>query len=357
MSATVDGVWRAQSTSPAEIEAALRGLLRERRAGREGWAPARVLNLVVIIDRAYRGEIIGRVERVGRYHPSRMVVCAIEEGRSTLDAWATIEGDGDEAPRPGELATVREHVEIDMGPQHLPSLPSIVDPVVVPDLTTVVWSPHGYDMAVDVLLGMADVVLLDSLDEDPLGALTRVSHLAEQAYVVDLAWLRSTPWRERISAAFDPPATRPALHEISAVEVRHRYDSNVAALLFAGWLASRLGWRVSAMEAKGGAMHGTADDGGRPVRICLLPLRGLEVPGLAGVKLSTASGFTLSLDRGPGGLRAVRRRPGQPEQRFTVLGASRGEGGILGEGVRQALLRDPTYRPSLAAARTLVGAE
>ena len=29
------------------------------------------------------------------------------------------------------------------------------------------------------------------------------------------------------------------------------------------------------------------------------------------------------------------------------MGASRGEGGILGEGVRQALLRDPTYRPAL----------
>jgi hypothetical protein len=33
-----------------------------------------------------------------------------------------------------------------------------------------------------------------------------------------------------------------------------------------------------------------------------------------------------------------------------VLGASRGEAGILGEGIRQALLREPTYRPALAAA-------
>ena len=36
------------------------------------------------------------------------------------------------------------------------------------------------------------------------------------------------------------------------------------------------------------------------------------------------------------------------------MGASRGEGGILGEGIRQALLRDPTYVPSLRAARGLV---
>ena len=34
--------------------------------------------------------------------------------------------------------------------------------------------------------------------------------------------------------------------------------------------------------------------------------------------------------------------------RWTVLGASRGEGGILGEGIRQALLRDPTYAGALA---------
>ena len=33
---------------------------------------------------------------------------------------------------------------------------------------------------------------------------------------------------------------------------------------------------------------------------------------------------------------------------------SRGEGGILGEGIRQALLRDPTYKPALAAAFELV---
>jgi glucose-6-phosphate dehydrogenase assembly protein OpcA len=355
MSVSVDGVWSRQGTSPAEIEAALRCLLHERRAGREGWAPARVLNLVVVIDRAYRGEIVGRLERVGRYHPSRMVVCAVQEGRDRLDAWATIEGDGE--PGPGELASVREHVELELAPRHLPSLPSIVDPILVPDLTTVVWSPHGYDEAVDALLGLADVVLLDSLDEDPLAALTRVSQLAEEAYVVDLAWLRSTPWRERVSAAFDPPATRTALREISAVEVRHRYDSNVAALLFEGWLASRLGWRPAALENRDGALHGVADDDGRPVKMCLRPLQDLAVPGLAGITIETASGFCLSLDRGSGGLRTVRTRPGRPDQQFTVLGASRGEGGILGEGVRQALLRDPTYRPALAAARTLVGAE
>ena len=50
----------------------------------------------------------------------------------------------------------------------------------------------------------------------------------------------------------------------------------------------------------------------------------------------------------------MRRARDGTEQSWTVLGASRGEAGILGEGVRQALLRDPTYRPALACARALV---
>ena len=49
-----------------------------------------------------------------------------------------------------------------------------------------------------------------------------------------------------------------------------------------------------------------------------------------------------------------RRAPNGSESAWRVLGASRGEAGILGEGIRQALLRDPTYTPSLRVANTLV---
>jgi hypothetical protein len=58
----------------------------------------------------------------------------------------------------------------------------------------------------------------------------------------------------------------------------------------------------------------------------------------------------MSFQRGPGGLYTRRSMPGGPERQWTILGASRGEGGNLGEGIRQALLRDPTYQPALHAA-------
>ena len=71
--------------------------------------------------------------------------------------------------------------------------------------------------------------------------------------------------------------------------------------------------------------------------------------------MSWGEGCMLSLDRDRGGLLARERGRAGAERVWKVLGASRGEGGILGEGVRQALLRDPTYGPALDAAQELYG--
>ena len=348
-----EDVWRARDTSPAEIEAALRELLRERHRENEGFVPARVLNLVVVVDRDWKGEIQNRLENVGRYHPSRTVLCAVERGRESLDAWAEMHWDAE--PAPGHLGVCRERVEIDMGPQHVAHVDTIVGAVLIPELITVIWAPHGHQDAVDSLLHVSHVVLLDSVEEPEIEpALSRVEHLAEHAYVVDLAWLRSTPWRERISSTFDPPGWRPELGKISAVTVRHRPDSAAAGLLLVGWLGSRLGWDPSPMVAANGSLTGKAGAHKQEVTLRLQADPGQSVPGLAGVTIETASGMSISLDRGPGGLTAHRRTRKGKESTWTVLGASRGEAGILGEGVRQALLRDPTYRPALDAARAML---
>src|SRR5947199_4494960 len=83
-------VWSADDTSPSEIEDALRHLLEEQHAQGAAVAPARVLNLIAVVDRDWRGEVVNHLERVGRYHPSRTIVCAVERGRTKLSAWATM---------------------------------------------------------------------------------------------------------------------------------------------------------------------------------------------------------------------------------------------------------------------------
>jgi glucose-6-phosphate dehydrogenase assembly protein OpcA len=346
-----EDIWSEQDTNPDAIEAALRGLLRQRHAANEALVPARVLNLVVIVDHEWKGEIANRLERVGRYQASRTVLCAVQEGRRTLDAIATVSY---EEPGKGSLGVVREHVEIDLGPEHLPTLQTVVDPILAFELHTVLWSPHGHYEAVRALLPLIDVVLLDSDDlTDPPEAFERATELLEHVYVVDLAWLRTTPWRERLAASFDLEQRLAALRRIAQLEVRHRESSSASALLLAGWLASRLDWEHSPLRAGAdGRLEGAARRADGEILVALRPIV-QEAPGLAGVTVSCASGTSLSLQRGLGGLDAEERMADGQDRRWKILGASRGEGGILGQGVRQALLRDPTYGPALDVAREL----
>jgi hypothetical protein len=199
------------------------------------------------------------------------------------------------------------------------------------------------------------VILVDSVNEfDAHAAVTRARELAAEAYVVDLAWLRSTPWRERVAATFDPAHLRPDLRTISAVTIRHHPDSTAAALLLIGWLSSRLDWQPSKLIARNGGLAGKAHARRQDVELRIDPEPSLTVRGLAGLTLETASGRHLELDRGAGGLRAKYRNRKGDMREWTVLGASRGEAGILGEGIRQALLRDPTYTPSLRVANAIL---
>jgi glucose-6-phosphate dehydrogenase assembly protein OpcA len=191
MPAVNDTFWAAQNTTPAAIEAALRELLAERHAESAAYVPARVLNLICVVDRQWSGEIANRLRGVGSNHASRTIVCAVSERRTTLDAVATVAADS--APVDGEPALTFETIVIDLGPDHVPHLDSIVDPLVVTDLPTVVWAPHGHWDAVDALRGLSQCVLLDSVEEPEVSvALRRAASLLEDRDVIDLAWLRST---------------------------------------------------------------------------------------------------------------------------------------------------------------------
>jgi glucose-6-phosphate dehydrogenase assembly protein OpcA len=353
MPAVSDAVWSEQGTTPDAIEAALRDLLAERHSENGGFLPARVLNMVAFVESEYSGEIANRLRGVGRYHASRLVVLSYDPKRTRLDAHASVAAEGD--AKPGELVLLHETVIVEIGDRHLDDLLTIADPLVVSDLPTLLWSPHGHPEAVQALLPLAQATLLDSVD-DPVWheAIDRANTLSDHLYVVDLAWLRSTPWRERIAATFDPPKLRAELETITAITVRHHPDSTVAAMLLIGWLASRLDWRLTPLIHHGDALSGKAQAKRLQVALRLEAAPELQVRGLAGLSIETASGIQLRLDRGTGGLRAYQGDGKGNEHEWTILGASRGEAGILGEGIRQALLRDPTYRPALRAAQAML---
>lgn len=344
------GVWSARDTTPAEIETALLRLMHERANEGMVHAPARVLNLVVVIDRDWKGEISNRLDRIGRDNPARTILIVVEEGKKDLDAMATLVHDSPDAL--GSNTVFRERIEIDCGVEQLDHLDTIIYPVLATEVGTVVWSPHGHPEAVDALRGLASTVLMDSLEiDDWREAVARITELSDYAEVSDLAWLRSMPWRERLAGAFDPVVWRPELDAINRVELRMHPGSTLSALLYLGWLASRLEWEPQVLDLdaennKGG--HATGPSG--QIELAIVNDDTMPVPGLAGLTIETANGLSLSLDRGVGGLRATRVLPSGAEADWTVLGASRGEDGILAHGVTNALIPDPLFRPALDAA-------
>ena len=355
-----DAVWSAQDTTPAAIESALSKLVSERHRENEGYVAARALNMVTIVDAQFSGEVANRLRRVGRYHASRTVVCSVEPGRRTIDARATVNTQAD--PRPGEYSLMRETVVVSVGERHLPHLTRIVDPLIVTDLSTVVWAPHGHDEAVDSLVlpergsrPVAQSVLMDSAGQpESRVALERACFLAQHVNVVDLAWLRVTPWRERVAAHYDPADRFGELDALAKASVRHAPDSRVSGLLLLGWLGDRLRWRCEQLNRDGSLWRGRARERRGEVELRLEPVARMHVPGLDGLEIRSDLGPEFALSRGEGGLTARRRERKGEERIWTVLGASRGEGGILGEGIRHALLPDPCYAPALEAARQML---
>src|SRR3954453_16273316 len=104
----MDYIWRESDTTPTRIEAALRDLEVRRQGDNDHpFVPARVMNLGAIVDPESRGEIENRLRRVGRSHPSRLVLGAVEEGRTSIDAWAGV-GTDDAVPAPGHIAVAHE---------------------------------------------------------------------------------------------------------------------------------------------------------------------------------------------------------------------------------------------------------
>ena len=207
-----DGLERAATRRPATIEAALRGLLQQRYGEHEGYVPARVLNMVAIVDREWKGEIQNRLERVGRYHASRTIICAVEPGRTTLDAWA-LAALRRGPPEPGQFALTHEDVEVDVGPQPRPE-PGRRS-------STRCWcatssrscgrrtgTPRRSTRCSSSPTSCCWTRSRSSTWPAALGA-------GRRAGGAPTSWTSRgcarTPWRERIAATFDPPDLRPAL--------------------------------------------------------------------------------------------------------------------------------------------------
>ncbi len=127
----------------------------------------------------------------------------------------------------------------------------------VSDLPRFLWwkdTPAPTKPLFKQLAHQAHSVIFDSAEfttsETDLGQLCAI--LAEGIPVIDLNWRRVAGWQELTAEAFDPPARRKDITEIDRVDINYELGNPSQALMFLGWLSSRLQWEPTSYKHSGG---------------------------------------------------------------------------------------------------------
>jgi glucose-6-phosphate dehydrogenase assembly protein OpcA len=208
-----------------------------------------VLNLVVVTDEDSAEGVTRSVSNIAGRYPSRAIVLISdpEEEEANLDfqlsAFCSVRGGGG-AQVCAEQITI--HAE---GPpaEHLESL---AGPLLISDLPVFLWYPGPFSPSSPEFAGMADLadrVIVDSAAAGDRACLREIAGLLEDPEapaIGDLQWVMLSPWRALVAELFSPPERAGELDKIRRVEVLHTPTGECRALLFVGWLASKLGWRT-----------------------------------------------------------------------------------------------------------------
>jgi glucose-6-phosphate dehydrogenase assembly protein OpcA len=180
------------------------------------------------------------------------------------------------------------------------------------------------------LVSICDRLVIDSRlgTLDCLGPLSDLAGAAARAQPVlgDMNWTRLDAFREALAAIFDDGSRTRYLEGLSRIEVigtrSPRRRPAAAELLFAGWLASRVG--CSRPQPISGGVSMQIDSSGRradfvfvgggpvrPSRDTVVPLHGFKLQALRGRRMFEAE---MLLEHGEGHLRE-RETPGHMHRR------------------------------------------
>ncbi len=129
----------------------------------------------------------------------------------------------------------------------------MVPELLIGDLPKFLWwkaTPDNHNPLFKRLGSICNNVIVDSCNfNEAENDLLALQELIETGVpLADLNWGRLAAWQELTAEAFDPPHRRAALPEVDRVNIDHEKGNPAQALLFLGWLASRLNWRPVAYQ-------------------------------------------------------------------------------------------------------------
>jgi glucose-6-phosphate dehydrogenase assembly protein OpcA len=138
-------------------------------------------------------------------------------------------------------------------------LSSLVGSLLIADLPKFLWWKASPDPSLDLLRkigGLCNSVIVDSsrFQEPEAELLNLMRLMADGVRIADLNWGRLSAWQELAAEAFDPPERRAALKQVDTVTIDYEKGNPTQALMYLGWLASRLQWTpTQAKLSAGGA--------------------------------------------------------------------------------------------------------
>jgi glucose-6-phosphate dehydrogenase assembly protein OpcA len=283
----------------------------------------------------------------------------------------------EQAATRGRPAIVFECVTVDVSTENERQLASIAAPLLVPDLPDFLWwAADGADGGplLSELVAISDRLIVDSaVSPHAAGAMRALLAFArapgDPAALSDFAWARLTPWRRLTTQFFDVPAALPILDLIDEATLTygnspHQWSGFTSALLYVGWLGSRLNWRTPGellpVRGEPNVWRATLRAGaaGRQ-REVTLTLRPTARPLAA----STLLDVRLAADGGKAGYFVVERldqeeisttsdSPEMPSMVRTVYAPIPDDADLLGEELR-IFGRDPIFEAALAFAADL----
>jgi glucose-6-phosphate dehydrogenase assembly protein OpcA len=321
-------------------------------------------NLVVVVDdRAGVLHATRAVERLTAIYPHRAIVVATlpeAPGAPALDAWVQAHC---QLPAPGRPQVCGEQITVEASGPAAAHIPGVVLPLLAPDLPVAIWLPRGapHDhLVAGRLADVADRAIVDSdtFDGSRAGLASLAALIDADTSVSDLAWGRLTRWRELVAQFFDTPAARGHLSEVERVQIAVAAPAGAEAerspaLLLAGWLATRLGWRL---EGRGEAARLLRPDGAQvQLEIDTAPTDGDEGDRLASVTLvCRAARFAVTRDAGAD----VVATRAEIEGRWPIRSCMRLERPdevALVAGELRLFGRDPVFESTLRVAAALAG--
>lgn len=265
-------------------------------AGSNAFYRAALANVIVSLDAKTSDRMAGVIGDVARLHPARLF--RISPAPRPLRDPARL------AARVTALCHLREggggfvcseQLVLEYTAETAPLVPSAVRSLLIGDLAVVllVLTPGPRPAWMEALAGMADIVLADScVEEEPSGIAAVWERTGRKgAPMHDLAWARLEPWRAALAGLFDLPDAAPALRFLHDLTIVHGGAAPPSpAWLLAGWMASRLGWKL---ESRDGARFRFHAPGGSRVEVAFVRDETEAEPRIREVRMRAAGTHTL----------------------------------------------------------------